>query len=67
MPITPTTIKRLFARSGNRCAMPRCQSVLVNGEHVLAETIRIAFSWEPKVQKVVIGFIGQHQRNAHTN
>lgn len=31
------------------------------------ETIRIAFSWEPKVQKVVIGFIGQHQRNAHTN
>lgn len=31
------------------------------------ETIRIAFSWEPKIQKVVIGFIGQHQRNAHTN
>ena len=41
MPITPTTIKRLFARSGNRCAMPRCQSVLVNGEHVLAEICHI--------------------------
>lgn len=32
-----------------------------------AEAIRIAFCWDEKTQKVVIGFIGQHQRNAHTN
>ena len=27
------------------------------------ETIRIAFTWEEKSKKVVIGFIGQHQEN----
>ena len=31
------------------------------------EAIRIAFTWDEKTQKVVIGFIGQHQKNAHTN
>lgn len=31
------------------------------------ETIRIGFTWDDKSKKVVIGFIGQHQRNAHTN
>ena len=41
MPVSPTTLKRLFARSGNRCAMPRCSTVLVNGEHVLAEICHI--------------------------
>jgi hypothetical protein len=41
VPITPTTIKRLFARSGNKCALPRCAAVLVEGEHVVAEICHI--------------------------
>lgn len=41
MPITPTTIKRLFARSGNRCARPSCTVTLVDGERVLAEMCHI--------------------------
>lgn len=41
MPITPTIIKRLFARSGNKCALPRCAAVLVEGEHVIAEICHI--------------------------
>jgi hypothetical protein len=31
--------------------------------HRPEETIRIAFAWEPKACKVVVGFIGQHQEN----
>ncbi len=31
------------------------------------EAIRIAFAWDETAQKVVVGFIGQHQRNTHTN
>lgn len=30
------------------------------------ETIRIAFAWDDEQKKVVIGFIGQHQRNSNT-
>lgn len=30
------------------------------------ETIRIAFAWDEASKKVVIGFIGQHQKNTHT-
>lgn len=30
------------------------------------ETIRIAFAWDNEDKKVVIGFIGQHQRNTNT-
>ncbi len=30
------------------------------------ETIRIAFAWDEDLQKVVVGFIGQHQRNSNT-
>lgn len=41
MPITPTTIKRLFARSGNRCALPSCAAILVDGERVVAEMCHI--------------------------
>ena len=29
-------------------------------------TIRIAFDWDRQLQKVVIGYIGQHQRTAST-
>ncbi len=29
-------------------------------------TIRIAFTWEPRQRKIIIGFIGQHQRTAAT-
>ncbi|HZZ56484.1 MAG TPA: hypothetical protein VFE31_01545 [Opitutaceae bacterium] len=31
------------------------------------EAIRIAFVWDEHTKKVVVGFIGQHQKNAHTN
>lgn len=41
MPVSPTTIKRLFARSGNFCAMPQCSVMLVTGEQVLAEICHI--------------------------
>jgi hypothetical protein len=30
------------------------------------ETIRIAFAWDKAVRKVIIGFIGQHQRNRNS-
>ncbi|HRJ07149.1 MAG TPA: hypothetical protein PK490_03580 [Prosthecobacter sp.] len=30
------------------------------------ETIRIAFAWDDEQKKIVIGFIGQHQRNSNT-
>lgn len=41
MPITPTTLKRLFAKSGNKCAMPGCSAILVNGVHVIGEICHI--------------------------
>ena len=30
------------------------------------ETIRIAFAWDEDSKKIVLGFVGQHQRNANT-
>lgn len=36
-----TTIKRLFARSSNRCAYPRCTVEIVQGESVLGEICHI--------------------------
>lgn len=41
MPISPTTLKRLFAKSDNRCAMPRCTARLVVGETLLVEICHI--------------------------
>lgn len=41
MPIKEATIKRLFAKSHGVCAMPRCTSELVIGEHVIAEICHI--------------------------
>lgn len=41
MAISATTIKRLFAKSQNKCAMPRCTSPLTIGDHVLAEICHI--------------------------
>ncbi|MFZ0336616.1 MAG: HNH endonuclease signature motif containing protein, partial [Terracidiphilus sp.] len=35
------TIKRLFARSGNRCAYPRCPLEIVHGEAVVGEVCHI--------------------------
>lgn len=35
------TIKRLFAHSGNRCAFPKCQNRLVEGETVVGEICHI--------------------------
>jgi hypothetical protein len=31
------------------------------------EAIRIAFTWDESTQRIVIGYIGQHQRNSRTN
>ncbi len=41
MPIEPTTIKRLFAKSRNQCAMPRCMAVLVQHETIIGEICHI--------------------------
>jgi hypothetical protein len=41
MAIKDITIKRLFAKSQNRCARPGCKSHLVLGEQVLAEICHI--------------------------
>jgi hypothetical protein len=41
MPIEPTTIKRLFAKSRNQCAMPRCMAVLIQYETVIGEICHI--------------------------
>jgi len=41
MPISESTVKRLFAKSHNQCAMPRCTSPLIIGEHVLGEICHI--------------------------
>lgn len=42
MSIRPPVIKRLFARSGNRCAFPKCTTPIVEGETVLGEICHIA-------------------------
>jgi hypothetical protein len=41
MAISPTTIKKLFALSGNRCAMFGCEAHLVIGQTVVAEICHI--------------------------
>ncbi|MDF9828090.1 hypothetical protein M2447_002203 [Ereboglobus sp. PH5-10] len=41
MPITLTTVKRLFAKSGNKCAMPDCHSKLVRDDSLLVEICHI--------------------------
>lgn len=41
MPVSASTMKRLFVKAGNKCAMPKCQSPLLQGEHVLAEICHI--------------------------
>jgi hypothetical protein len=35
------TIKRLFALSGNRCAFPRCQTALIQGDTVVGQVCHI--------------------------
>jgi hypothetical protein len=41
MAISQTTIKRLFTKSRNECAMPRCTSPLIVGDYVLGEICHI--------------------------
>ncbi len=41
MPVSLTVIKRLFAKSGNKCAFNWCQSPLIVGDLVLAEICHI--------------------------
>jgi len=36
-----TVIKRLFARSGNRCAYPKCTAEIVHGETIVGEVCHI--------------------------
>ena len=38
---TQATIKKLFAKSGNRCAFPRCSSALVQGSSIVGEICHI--------------------------
>jgi len=42
-PPSPSTVvvKRLFAHSGNRCAFPKCQSALVQGDTLIGEICHI--------------------------
>lgn len=42
-PTSPTvsTLKRLFARSGNRCGFPQCRSAIVRAEAVIGEVCHI--------------------------
>lgn len=41
MPISDTTIKRLFAKSHNQCAMPRCKAAIIIGNCVVGEICHI--------------------------
>ncbi len=41
MPVSLTVVKRLFAKSGNQCAMPWCKAPLVVGELNIAEICHI--------------------------
>jgi HNH endonuclease len=41
MAISPNTIKRLFAKSQDQCAMPRCTSPLTIGDSILGEVCHI--------------------------
>jgi hypothetical protein len=41
MTIRPQVIKRLFAHSGNQCAFPTCNSLIVDGSTVLGEVCHI--------------------------
>src|ERR1700693_1887561 len=42
-PVAPSasTMKRLFARSGNRCAFPKCAVAIVQGETIVGEICHI--------------------------
>lgn len=42
MSVRPPVVKRVFARSGNRCAFPGCTMPLVGGETALGEICHIA-------------------------
>lgn len=41
MPIRETTIKRLFAKCKNQCAIPECNATLIIGETIIAEICHI--------------------------
>lgn len=41
MPVSLTTTKRLFAKSGNQCAFPWCKASLIVGDLVIAEICHI--------------------------
>jgi hypothetical protein len=41
MSYSEVTIKRLFARSQNQCAMPKCSAPLIIGETVVGEICHI--------------------------
>lgn len=41
MPVSLPVIKRLFAKSGNKCAIPWCEAHLVVGDHAIAEICHI--------------------------
>lgn len=45
-PTTPglTTVKQLFARSGNRCAFPKCTSPIVQGKTIIGKICHIKAS-----------------------
>ncbi len=41
MAVSSSTIKRLFVKAGNKCAMPKCEGPLLKGEQVLTEICHI--------------------------
>ena len=41
MPVSLTVVKRLFAKSGNQCAIPWCHAPLVVEDHSIAEICHI--------------------------
>lgn len=41
MQVSQSTLKKLFALSGNKCAFPDCNQMLVDGEHLYGEVCHI--------------------------
>jgi hypothetical protein len=60
---TPSTLKRLFALSGNRCAFPRCESRIVEGSEVLGDVCHIRGNRGPRHDSTQTHAERQHFNN----
>jgi len=60
---TVTTHKEWYECHWDGCAYTLSEHIGTGSSKRPEETIRIGFAWDKVRKKVIIGFIGQHQKN----